>query len=49
MVVVDFVYALRINGGFFYVSLARRFRTLEGIDRRVLGMWVLYLQIIGDI
>ena len=38
MVGVDFVYLLRMKGDFFEVSLARGFRTPEGIAKRVLGV-----------
>ena len=41
MVGVYFVYPLRMNQGFIGVSLSRRFRTPEGIARRVPGVWVL--------
>ena len=42
MVRVDFVYPLRMKGGFCEVSFARQLRNPDGIVRRVLGVWVLY-------
>ena len=43
MVKVDFVYPLIMKVSFCYVSLARRFKTPEGIVRRVPGVWVISL------
>ena len=38
---VGSVYPLKMKGGFFNVSSARRFRTPNGIARGVLGVWLL--------
>ena len=43
MVGVDIVHSFRMKEGLREVSFARRFRTPDGISRRVTGVWILAL------